>query len=433
MRPLLRRLAPLLACLLVLAGNPAYSARTFRERPLSPGHNDWEPAVAADDRGNVYVATTRFGAEPECGDCPKPKIVYKVSSDSGETWSNPKPICVCKGARWQYDPVMATDDGGRVYFTWLERRANWRIRFARSDDFGESWTEPKTVSLPVEWGDKPWIGVSGDGKSVFITFNGMPHGAPWGVASQDGGDSWTKPHRLPWRPSGQRYFFAAGVTVLPDGTALTSQESYHKGTYKQPGPIVLYVYRSADGQKWEPVTVERAPRGRDCPDFAGCGAGFLSPQMALDSDDEGNAYILYNAADRPLGPARAFFRSSSDGGLTWSNPVDVSLADDAADHNFPMLTAVGKGDVRVGWMDNRGGAWNTWMRRSTDGGNSWDSEIRVSDRPDGAPYKTADGFHFPYGDYGQMTTGEDGATWLAWGEAFSYTGPGGTWFARIDH
>jgi hypothetical protein len=104
--------------------------------------------------------------------------------------------------------------------------------------------------------------------------------------------------------------------------------------------------------------------------------------------------------------------------------------DGGVDSEFPMIVAAGPGDVRVAWMDNRTGRWNTWFRRSTDGGRTWSGAVRLSDRPGGAPYKSAQGFRFPYGDYGQLAVDGRGRTHAAWGEGPSYTGPGGAWYTR---
>ena len=46
----------------------------------------------------------------------------------------------------------------------------------------------------------------------------------------------------------------------------------------------------------------------------------------------------------------------------------------------------------------------------------------------GAGYKTADGFLEVYGDYGEIAVTSAGRTFAVWGEGFSYTGPGGSWF-----
>ena len=45
-----------------------------------------------------------------------------------------------------------------------------------------------------------------------------------------------------------------------------------------------------------------------------------------------------------------------------------------------------------------------------------------------AGYVGPSGFAEIYGDYGEIDVTSTGKTIATWGEGFSYTGPGGTWF-----
>jgi hypothetical protein len=89
------------------------SLRFVPERLFSapwPRQDDWEPSVAADDFGHVYIATTRFNGTDACrGYCPDPAIVIERSSDGGRTWSGPRFLCTCPGVDGQADPVLVTD------------------------------------------------------------------------------------------------------------------------------------------------------------------------------------------------------------------------------------------------------------------------------------------------------------------------------------
>src|SRR5204863_330360 len=70
-------------------------------------------------------------------------------------------------------------------------------------------------------------------------------------------------------------------------------------------------------------------------------------------------------------------------------------------------------------------AWNVWYRSSTDGGTTWTAPVKIDDAPAGAAgYVGADGFAEIYGDYGEIAVTNTGKTFAAWGEGFSYTGPG---------
>lgn len=128
--PMARR-AGTVASLLLLATLPLAShagASFTKERKFSAKqHDDWEPSIAADDAGHVYWATTRYGGRKACRSCPDPAIRYRVSSDNGATWSRPRYICRCSGVGGQFDPVVVTDNSGRVFFTWMN---DFEVNFA---------------------------------------------------------------------------------------------------------------------------------------------------------------------------------------------------------------------------------------------------------------------------------------------------------------
>ncbi len=67
---------------------------------------------------------------------------------------------------------------------------------------------------------------------------------------------------------------------------------------------------------------------------------------------------------------------------------------------------------------------------SADGGVSWTAPVNIADATSGAAYETASGFQEFFVDYGEISITNTGKTIGVWGEAFSYTGPGGAWFNR---
>jgi len=56
--------------------------------------------------------------------------------------------------------------------------------------------------------------------------------------------------------------------------------------------------------------------------------------------------------------------------------------------------------------------------------------VRLSDLATGTPYKSANGYLLPYGDYFEMSVSADGWNHMIWGEGTSYSGPGGCWYTR---
>jgi BNR repeat-like domain len=408
---------------------PARASFTPEVKFSAHQHDDWEPAIAADDSGHVYWATTRYGGRKACKTCPDPAIVYRRSDDNGFTWSEPRFLCRCPGVEGQHDPVLVADDQGRVFAVWMN---DWVVNFARSDDFGFTWARNGAVQGTLRYGDKPWIGASADGDDVYIHFNapnslGAEGSAdPYAVYSHNAGETWSLPHVAAVTT---RYFFADGLTVTPDGAAFAAVTAPRND---QRGDILLLLVRSLDGGRHsKTLPIARSRMQRRCPPFAGCPAvAFLGARVAVASDDDGRVYALWTANRKPAGPGLVYLRWSDDRGATWSAPRQLSGVPGRVNHEFPMIAATGDGDVRVAWMDNRTGRWNTWYRRSVDGSATWSALQHLSNRVGGAPYKSPAGFRFPYGDYGMLAIDSDGNTQATWGESRSYVGPGGSWYAR---
>jgi hypothetical protein len=90
------------------------------------------------------------------------------------------------------------------------------------------------------------------------------------------------------------------------------------------------------------------------------------------------------------------------------------------------------GDFRIVWQDNRNGttAWNTWYARSTNGGFTWSSAVRLSNLGSGTSYKSSLGYQFPFGDYLGLSVNSIGVNFVIWGEGANVYADGGTWYTR---
>jgi Neuraminidase (sialidase) len=141
--------------------------------------------------------------------------------------------------------------------------------------------------------------------------------------------------------------------------------------------------------------------------------------------------FAYEGATTPYAPQHVYVKTSDDEGLTWGERTALSA--DGQDAGQPRIAATGNGDERLWFMQTSDGgvglSWNVWYRSSTDGGATWSDPVKISDAAPGtASYITAEGFGEVYGDYGEIAITNTGKTIGVWGEAPSYNGPGGTWF-----
>jgi hypothetical protein len=395
------------------------------ETVLGGDNDDWEPAIAADpNEPFVYVLHNRYGGEPACDDCPDPAMILHVSKDGGKTWRPDRYVCPCEGVGGQYDPLIeVVPETGDVYAAWMN---DFEVHFASSTDHGKTWTKPVPIHPDVNWGDKPNMAVSADGRDVYILFNGPSSGDVHASSSHDGGRTWSRVRVT----DGDRYFYDYGGTVLPDGRALLSHISF---TYSGPGNeaegvVQIHVFASDDGgATWTDLIVDELELGTACTS-RGCYRDYYDSGPALAADADGDLVIVYSGASESGGDRTVYERSSTDGGLTWSTRTRLSRS--GVNAAYAAAVATGDGDVRVYFADQRTGAWNIRYRASSDLGATWSKAVRISDAISGTAYKDHGGFAEIYGDYGEIAVTSRGATVAVWGEGSSYAGPGGIWFNR---
>jgi hypothetical protein len=388
--------------------------------------DQWEPAIAADRSGHVYVLYPQLKGVPGCSDCASPTMMLLVSSDRGATWSSPSVIYPEGRTKEQWDAQLVVDpvDGQTAYAAWLQNRKSDTI-VAKSTDFGATWSI--VVANQIKAGtDKPILAVRG--QDVYVAYN---HAQKiWVSASHDGGATFAsveirKTGKLGWA-------LAGGGTVDPAGNVYIGWAGYERSGGAK-GPVNLFISKSTDGgNSWTTTVIDISGAPPDCSAFQ-CGWAYLGAQVALASDATGMLYALWNAGavNNDKGPERMYFAKSGNSGTTWSPKVEVSTAPAGSNHAFPAIVAGANGDVRISWMDTRAGSlWNTYYRSSADGGATWSAEVDLSTYVSGFSYIQPDGFSFPYGDYYELDIDDQGNTHVIWGEGLNYNSPGSIWYAK---
>jgi hypothetical protein len=408
------------------AAPPQFSAQ--KRVGLTSG-DQWEPAVAADGSGRIFVLYPHYGLVADCKGCRVPTMLLVTSNDNGKTWLTPH--VMLETGSGQFDPQIAVDpvDRRTVYAAWLQNGKRM-VMLAKSVDSGATWNFTMAVRSDVEL-DKPALAVRG--QNVYVAFNHEEE--VWVAASQDGGRSYTSTRvNVESRPG---WSLLGAATVDPAGNAYLAWASYSKAGGAR-GAVNLYVAKSADaGKTWNASLLDVSPAAPGCED-EDCGEGFLGAQVALTSDAAGTLYALWSAGSAPLGPQRIYFSSSTNGGENWLPRASVSAAAAGVEHGFPAIVAGSAGDVRIAWMDARDVSrnsshkspyWNTYYRSSSNGGATWGDEIRVSGYVPGYRYIGKEGFSFPFGDYFGLAIDNHGDTHMVWGEGLNYQSPGSIWHA----
>jgi hypothetical protein len=402
-------------------GSQAPLASGFTDEALWGPRNDWEPNVAIDPSSSyVYELTTRY-YNKFCASGQGHCMAFRSSSDGGTTWSADSLICPCKAA--QNDPVMKVATNGTIYQVHMN---GYAVVFQKSSDHGQTWSSPidfKALS-GLSFTDKPWIAISPSGQDVYVAFNST---ASYVSVSHNYGASFSTPVKT---NSDALYWFAEGGVVAPNGNVYFS-ESAEQNAKSPTGPIKLAVVSSTNGgASWTTTFVDTSQQQPPCT-VRSCPADFFGAQAAIAVDPGGTIMVAYAKSTAAAAPM-SLYEITSTNGTSWSAPTAVGSGGTTVGADFPALAAgPTAGDFRVGWMDDRNGAraFNVWYRSTTNSGGTWGTTVRLSNLGSGAPYKSAAGFAFTYGDYFSMAVNSTGKAYVIWGEGPNYVGPGGTWSA----
>jgi hypothetical protein len=179
------------------------------------------------------------------------------------------------------------------------------------------------------------------------------------------------------------YWFAEGGAIAPNGSVYFSESAENQN---ETGPVKLAVVKSSNGGvSWTTTFVDTSQQQPPC-NVPSCPGDFLGPQASLDVDASGKILLAY-AANNTAGANKTLYVRTSTDGVTWTARTDI-------------------------------------------GQNTGDTAVRLSDQGSGAPYKTTNGYAFPYGDYLDIAVTSTGTNIVIWGEGPNYVGPGGTWSTR---
>ncbi|MCB0584718.1 MAG: exo-alpha-sialidase, partial [Phaeodactylibacter sp.] len=339
---------------------------------------------------------------------------FAYSEDAGLTWVFPG---VIEPGVFRSDPVLDTDSEGAFYYNSLTVNNNdFSCDVYRSTGPG-SW-DAGTYAFG---GDKQWMAIDRTGGAtdgnIYAYWNESFSICPEGMftRSTDRGMSYDDCVTLPQRP------VWGTLAVGPEG------EVYACGISGNGGLIVV---KSANaGNPNEPVTWDFATEvsldGMPVVSSGPNPGGLLGQVwVAVDRSGgitHGNVYLLCSVARFSTPDVLdVMFARSTDGGLTWSDPVKVNDDNDPTAYQwFGTMAVAPNGRIDVVWLDTRDdpGGFNSSLYHSfsEDGGLNWSANEAFSEPFDphlGWPNQPK------MGDYFDMQSDENGAH-LAWTATFN--------------
>lgn len=376
------------------------------------GQSEFEIHAAVNplDSSNIVVGSMNISTS---GGSPSLKFSIYYTNDFGTTWEKSpfEGILPNESVIGGGDPMLAFDENGDVYFTWIlltinssDQLGRWGMYLAKSTNNGANWVisgnpiEQNTFTNFINLGDleyavdKQWMATD---HSASSDFSGNIYLAYVDIETMTGTYNMKVKRRLPGNDffeenaviiSTQNYALAqfASVDVAMDGEVYVSFFADTGGDN-----YGVYMTKSNDGgatfsteQKISDIAFPKLFSGNTSIDGIEDNRIYPCPHIVVDPSDASKIYATWTAFgvnSKVSNGLDIYLSKSEDGGDSWSTPIVVNDDSDAEIHQFYSSIAVNQeGVVFVSWYDQREneGTSNTnyYMGYSEDGGGTFEQK-----------------------------------------------------------
>ena len=350
---------------------------------------------------------------------------WAYTADGGQTWTFPGTV---ETGVFRSDPVLAADTSGNFYYNSLTANSGltefWCHVF-KSTDGGVSWDDD-TGGTYAYGGDKQWMvvdhtdGIGRDNMYAYWSRSASSCNGQF-TRSTDGGASFVGCVDVPGNP------YWGTLAVGPDGELYVAGDGFtvaKSTTVKDPMMAISFDFSTT-------VNLDGSMVG-----WGGPNPGGLAGQVWIAVDhstgpSRGNVYLLCSVSRNSTSdPLDVMFARSTDGGQSWSSPVRIN--DDpgqSAWQWFGTMSVAPSGRIDVIWLDTRNdpGGYDSelYYSYSDDAGQTWSTNQSLSPSFDphvGWPQQNK------MGDYFDMISDDTGAS-LAY--AATFNGEQDVYYLRI--
>jgi hypothetical protein len=315
---------------------------------------------------------------------------YGLSTDGGNTWSHKRLPDPPAGGNFG-DGVVAFGPNGESYYSGLAVLFNTGKQFigvSKSTDNGATFSTPVDASTlagnTTDTQDKEWVAVDRNTNSpfkgnVYVSWTDFrPNGSFINFArSINGGDSFKPPIAI--SPQDNTQLVQGSVPVVASNGDL--YVAFSDGHSAIGG---IGIVKSTDGGVT--FSTERKVASNVNVSMMTGGGGVRTnsfPSMTVDKD--GAVHVVFDGwGMSPLDRSDIFYVRSTDGGNTFSSPLKINDDGSTTTQFLPSIAAASDGTLGVKWWDRRNdlsgdSLTDVYMTISHDGGASFGKNFRVSD------------------------------------------------------
>lgn len=323
----------------------------------SAADSELGPSVSADEALIFFARGWPSGNETE------ENIFY--SSKTNGSWNAP--------TKWEWNTPQIEDnpelspDGAQLYLT-IKDVSSGKQYYPDSADFdiyvssysNGRWNKPVNAGSGINGsGHDGNPALSADGKTLYFTSENRSDGA-------GGFDLYCSTKTASDWDAALRLSSSSAVTSLAYNNAhvlrAVGKTLHLVFSDAREGNAEVYYRRSDDaGATWGPERRVTSSAGIS-----------WFPSVAVGPD--GTVHIVWD--DDRSGTRTIYYRRSADGGASWDAETVISTG--AGKAWYPDVAADAQGRVVAAWQDQRNGAGEIYLRRSLDGGKTWESELRLT-------------------------------------------------------
>jgi hypothetical protein len=284
------------------------------------------PIITLDSSGNIYVGWA---------DSISFNVFFSKSMDGGATFSNPTQVTNRPKIDSAGVSAIALDGAGNIDLVWQDCDSFCHVWFDRSSDGGASFSSPISIAGTLEF--PPVVGMALDSVgNIYVVYNTVPFGDIFQVRSMDGGTTFSgtnisNDNSSPAPPPRAEPCCAQIAIDSADNIDVVWQDN---------GPLRDITFaRSTDSG----ATFSNTPVST---------TGF-NPRIAVDS--RGDINVVWTGNKNGV-----FYSTSSDSGVTFSNPQNLSNNNSGFD---PSLALDSCGNINVAWTDGAPGNLDIFFSR----------------------------------------------------------------------
>jgi len=314
------------------------------------------PIITVDKSDKLYLFSSTATLPAGAGR-PGSQIFLTVSKNGGTSWDNfPLTRNLSKSPGEAFGPSASINKNGktRVYVTYHDNRDGPTQVFFLPPKKAAKFKRPRNITPHDGGAFSPRVAVD-SGEGVNIVWGDLPVGQKQVVfvRSTDLGESFSAPFNVS-RSSGDA--FEPEIAVDPsDGINVAWEDT-------TPGVSAIMFARSTDsGETFsDPLRVSTG-EGR-------------ATEAHIFTNSAGQIFVTW--VDESEGDRQAYFARSTDGGATFSDPINVSQKP-GAEISKPVITTSGD-TVYVAFQNDRRGDKQVFLARSNNAGESFSNPMKVS-------------------------------------------------------